>query len=112
VAKEGGSIIHKSGDRIVHLLGQNHIIKGGHLECQQCKMTAGSIEAFSTLCRQGTCKGSLLKGMHVSAGIVEGNASRPDHLPGKDSQRQEGKNFKNYKQILKRRRRKTKNHTS
>jgi hypothetical protein len=32
--------------------------------------------------------------MHVSAGIVEGNASRPDHLPGEDSQKQEGKKLK------------------
>ena len=77
VVKEGGSIIHKSGDRIVHLLGQDHIIKGGHLECQKCKMTAGRIEAFSTLCRQGTCKGA-----------EKGNASRPSHLPGEDSQKQ------------------------
>ena len=54
-------------------------------------MTAGNIEAFSTLCRQGTCKGFLLKGMHVSAGIVEENASKPDHLPKEDSQKHEGK---------------------
>ena len=81
------------------------------MECQQCKMTAGNIEAFSALCRQGSCKGSLLKGMHVSAGIVEGNASKPDHLPREDSQKQKGKKLKKLQSDIKKTAKKEKKHT-
>ena len=52
---KNGNIIFKTDSRVVHLLGQSHVTKGGHMECQHCGKTAGRMEAFSSLCIQGIC---------------------------------------------------------
>ena len=35
--KKGSNVIFKPEDRVVHLLGQDHVIKGGHMEFQKSK---------------------------------------------------------------------------
>ena len=61
------------------------------MECQKCKMTAGRIEEFSSLCIQGACQGAK-----------KGEAKRRNHSAGENNtQRQEGEKLKQLQSDIK-----------